>query len=207
MMSIRRIGALRGCLALVIATGIAACGDGDDATSDDATTDEPPWCLDSVVLPTDETGIEAVFQAMPQEIDGKPKEVASFDSRLHVGYEEAIEGTPSMMAFDLGPLAAAMPEGGEMNGLRYMEIVMEVGGEEVDSGGVTGTIDQTSMEPSTGLVWGTGTTIEVGATPDSDVVAPSMMFAEPDGDWVFTVTASSDEMLLEVLGAFCHATR
>lgn len=202
MMWTRTIGAVTGCLALTIVVGSVACGDGDGAT-----TDEPPWCLEDVELPADDAAIAAVFDAMPEEIDGQPNEQLTFDSRLHVSYEEAIEGTPSMMAVDLSPLEQAMPEAGEMNGLRYMEIVMEFGEEEVDPGGVTGTIDQTSMDPSAGLVWGVGTTIEVGTTPDSDVVAPSMMFADPDGNWIFNVTASTDEMLVEIVRAFCDATR
>lgn len=198
----RTVGTVSGCLWLALAGGVAACGDGNDAVSG-----EPPWCLEDVELPVDEPAIAAVFEAMPEEIDGRPKELTTFDSRLHVSYEEAIEGTPSMMAIDLGPLQQTMPEGGEMNGLRYLELVTEVGEEEVDPGGVTGTIDQVSMDPSAKLVWGIGTTIEVGTTPDSDVVAPSMMFANPEGDWVFHVTASTDEMLVEVVGAFCDATR
>ena len=40
---------------------------------------------------------------------------------------------------------------------------------------------------------------------NSNVVAPSMMFAEPDSDWVFNITASSDDMMRDVLNAFCGA--
>lgn len=198
----RTVGVVSGCLALAFVVGLAGCGDGDEAV-----TGEPPWCLDDVELPADETAIEGAFAAMPEEIDGKPKELTTDGSGLGVSYEEAIEGTPSMMAIDLSPLEQAMPEGEEMNGLRYMEIALEVGQEEVDPGGVTGTIDQSSIDPSAGLVWAIGSTIEVGTSPDSDVVAPSMIFADPEGKWVFNVTASTDDMLVEIVNAFCDAAR
>jgi hypothetical protein len=198
---IRTIGVMSGCVSLSLVGALAACGDEDDAAGD-----EPPWGLEDVELPADEAAIAAVFEAMPDEIDGRSKELLTDESKLHVSYEEAIEGTPSMMAVDLSPLTQAMPEAGEIDGLRYLEIVMEVGPEEVDPGGVTGTIDQVSLDPSAGLVWGVGTTIEVGTTPELDVVAPSMLFAEPDGDWVFNVTASTEEMLVEIVTAFCEAS-
>ncbi len=80
---------------LVVVLLLAACGG--------TATPEPPWGLDVIDQPADETSIEQVFAAMPDEVDGR-KRVASHDWR-GVSYGEG--GTLNVRVLRFGEAAAA----------------------------------------------------------------------------------------------------
>jgi hypothetical protein len=93
-----------------------------------------------------------------------------------------------------------LPRGDEATPIDYLDLLVQAVEEPVDPGGVSGTIDQVSETAEVGLVWGTGTTTH------DDTVAASMVFADADGEWVFTLVAPSPSDRLGLLDAFCTAT-
>jgi hypothetical protein len=62
------------------------------------------------------------------------------------------------------------------------------------------------MEPDADLVWATGDTIEVGEVPAEDIRAPSVIFADPDGRWIFTAIAATAELRVGLVEAFRSGT-
>ena len=83
---------------------------------------------------------------------------------------------------------------------------MEAGLEPVDPGGITGEMDEVFLEPDAGLVWATGDTIVRAEASEDDIRAPSMVFADPDGRWIFTAIAATAELRVGLVEAFCSAT-
>lgn len=179
---------------------VAACGDGDTGDAD-----EPPWGLADMELPDTAAEIEAAFGAMPDEIDGMARELDAFGESIRVTYEEPLEGMPSVEAFYVRALedwarAEGFGDDTEVVAYDYMEMLLAMAEEDVDPGGVSGKIDETSsMDPDADLIWATGWGYQ------DDTTAYSVVFAHPDSDWVFTMLASTPELRINLVQAFCEA--
>lgn len=189
---------------LTLTTVLASCGDdGDDAAAD------PPWCLSDIELPDDAEAIEATLAAMPEQLAGQQRQLTTSPDpdveRIEVYYEEALEGTPSLWAVNIEPMTTFLDAEEEPAALEVMEIMLEAATDPVDPGGTTVEIEEVSMDPDADLVWATGDSIEVGETPAEDIRGPSMMFADPDGGWIFNIVASTPELRVELVEAFCDA--
>lgn len=189
-------------MAAALLVGIAA-GCGDEAG--DTVSDEPPWCLADIALPDDADAIGAALAAMPDEHNGARGELMTSTERIELSYDEPLEGMPSIQALSVDALERAFPEAAELTGFEVMETMLEAGLEPVDPGGVTGELDQISMDPKADLVWATGDTVELGETTADDIRAPSVTFASPDGRWIFTIMASNDDLRVELVEEFCDA--
>ena len=194
--SIRTMKALAvACAAILLAVmSPAACGD-DPIT----VADRPPWGLSEIALPDDAGAVEATMAALPDELAGEPRQLGSDDWVFRVTYEEPLEGMPSVQAFEVAALGRQSPEGTDLTAFETMAIYLQAAAEEVDPGGVYSEIEQVSMDPTEALVWATGLTIE------NETRAPSVTFADPDGGWIFTVMASTPELRVELVEAFCAA--
>lgn len=191
---------------LAFTTMLAGCGDDDgDDDGDDAAAADPPWCLSEISLPDDAETIEATLATMPDEFAGEPRELTTSAERIDVYYDEPLEGAPSLQAISVDALEGAADGTVELTGFEAMEILLAAGQEPVGPGGVTGEMDEISVEPDDDLVWATGDAVEVGETPADDIRAPSVTFADPDGRWIFTVIASTPEQRVDLVEAFCTA--
>ena len=143
---------------------------------------------------------------MPVEFNAHEREVVSSPERIELYYDEPLEGMPSIQASSVDALQRAFPQAGDLSAFEAMEIMLEAGLEPVDPGGITGEMDEVFLEPDAGLVWATGDTIERVEAPEDDIRAPSMVFADPDGRWIFTALAATEELRVELVEAFCAAT-
>lgn len=191
--------------AVIVLTVLAGCGDSGD-NGDDIAAEKPPWCLSSIGLPDNAHAIGAVLAGMPDEHNGVRRELVASAERIAVFYDEPLEGTPSIQVFSIDTLKRVFPEANELTMFEIMEIILEAGAEPVDPGGVAGEPDEISMDPQADLLWATGDTVEVGDTSTDDVRAPSVMFADPDGSWIFNIVASTPELRVDLVQAFCDAT-
>lgn len=187
-------------LSALVAASVGGCGDDDDGAAG-----EPPWCLSGVRLPDDAETVEATLAALPAEFNSHQQELVSSPERIEVYYDEPLEGMPSLQAVSVDALEQAFPQAGELSAFEALEIMLEAGIEPVDPGGITGEMDEVFLEPDAGLVWATGDTIERAETPEDDIRAPSMVFADPDGRWIFTALAATEELRVELVEAFCAA--
>lgn len=170
-----------------------ACGN----TDADTPAGDPPWCLVEAALPVDREDVEAVLDALPESIDGDARRLQISDERLEVLYDEPLEGMPSIQVISVDAVEVAF--GQTFTAFELLEIMLEAGVEEVDPGGVYGEMDEVAMDPEADLVWATGWTIEL------DTRAPSMVFADPDGRWIYNILAASDASRFELVETFCNA--
>lgn len=175
---------------------VVACG-GDD--SETATPAEPPWCLAEVAVPDTDEAVVATFEAMPGEFGGYERRLTRDLERINITYEEALEGTPSIQAIPMTLLRQVLPQGDLATPVDYLDLLAAAAEEPAEAGGVSGSIDEVSPTSDENVVWGTGTTTQ------DDIVASSMMFAAPDGEWVFTLIAPSPDDRVALLDAFCEA--
>ena len=181
----------------MVVVGVVACGDSDP----DSATSEAPWCLADVTLPQDRDTIETMLGGLPDDINGQPRDLRPSEVRIDVFYDEPLDGMPSIQAISVDAFESAFPEAGDLTAFGLMEILLEAGAEEVDPGGVYSEPDEVVMDAESNLVWATGWTIEL------DTRAPSVMFADPGGRWIFNVLAATDASRVELVEAFCDVAR
>jgi hypothetical protein len=167
----------------------AACGGTDE---DAARTETPPWGLDGLAMPATAADVSTALDAMPADIDGRPQS-EPFDGRtpsVHYGSGD-----------EQGVTLFAMP----------MEQTAELAGEAVTPlrwlTAMAGEMDAregSSLDPDEPLVWvAAGGTFETG--PGEPEVYYVAAWADPDGDWVFWVTADTEAARTGVIHAFIDA--
>jgi len=171
---------------------ISACGDDDGAAV--SQSDVPPWGLTEVDMPDTQEDIEALFAALPCEIAGLPRADMSQGRggpAVHYGAEE--EQGLVLDAFSVEQAAAA----GGREAITPLEFLSAIASE-------MGELEGSSLDPSGPLVWvAAGGTAETGpGVVETDYLA---VWGEPEGAWVFQVTASSAEARNSLIHAFVDA--
>lgn len=178
---------------LAVALLPAACGDDDGGAA--APADEPPWGLDGVDMPATLEEIESVLDELPDEVAGLPGPGVQagagggFSVRYGTGDDEGV----MLVAFSIEHIAAA--EGREsMTAAEWLGILAEEMGD----------LEAGSLDAEEGLIWAVaGGSVETGpGTVETIYVA---VWAEPDGEWVFHLTAPSPEERKALAQAFVEA--
>jgi hypothetical protein len=156
---------------------VAACGD-DDAGP--VRSDDPPWGLTGIEMPDAEADVIAVLQALPA-VDGHQP---AFDMEEEFGYPSAIYY--EMEEYGLRVVISAVPMMGEPPLESFDPDMDEAEG---------WTIEATALDPNSDLLWMAGT----------NEVLYGVMWADPDGSWVFAVQADTAESRVKLVHAFITA--
>lgn len=176
---------------VVVCTLLAACGrsDGPAQVDGPAQIDEPPWGLDRVVLPEDETSIDAVLRALPDEVGGYARQPPQVP--LGVAY-----GPPDGGAIVVAQEVTAAP--GVAPG------TWSTVGEFLTSPGRTDDVQLESqgLDPQGAVMWIVATTPpEVGPLPYG------VFWGSPDSAWLFYLAADSPDVRRELAQAVVRAIR
>lgn len=196
MGSLRRaFGADRWCfaiLAFLFVVIVAACG------GEERETASPPWGLDTVVLPRDEASLRALAAALPAEVAERALADREFSRGARYGARYTAPGKPE--AF-VGAVIRENVEGFEpgMTVARYLELLVR-GFEEDGFEGAPVEIEARALDPAGPLVY----LVWNSARDGHAWYAAS--WAEPDGGWLFSVSADTAETRTALVTAFVEAT-
>lgn len=147
---------------------------------------EPPWGLDTIVLPDTADSIGHVLDAMPTEIDGvqvtvKDGQTVSYEGAdgrsltinvLPLSDLREFSGVPDMTPTDF---LSALVESGELESVEFQDLENEV----------------------LALIAGTGR--------GNGVLQYLASWADPNGEWFFNLTADTPEARRELAYAFINA--
>lgn len=188
---------LRTVLVITVVLLMSACTTNGVETGTETTEAAgAPSGLDTIQLPDDADVIADVLAAMPEEIDGVPRETAQSNVVTYAGRERHLQ-------LDVMEMASIR----EASGVPDMTVADFLSGMG-EGGGIVGV--ESELDDSRSLVWQTGKqTGDVGPSEDMPD-APDIYIAnwgQPDGEWVFTAIADSPEGRTEVVRAFVHAVR
>lgn len=189
---------LRTVSVIAVALLMSACTTSGTETETTEATGAPGG-LDTIQLPDDADVIADVLAAMPDEIDGVPRETTQ--SKV-VTYTDT-EGRERHLQLDVMEIASVR----EFSGVPDMTVADFLSG-MADSGEMQGV--QSELDDSGPLVWMTSQ--QTGdAAPSEDLPdAPSIYIANwgrPDGEWVFTAIAETPEARTELIRAFVDAVQ
>ena len=169
-------------VAVVVPFVLVSCGAEDDegaATISEST--EAPFGLDTVDLPDTDSGLLALFDEMPEEIEGVAR--IAEDDALAAQYGR------------LNGLFAALQSETGASGVTVVESMSSF---EDESGGQ---VENSQLDPAADLVWLFGSFTDDGGAGLVHVA----MWGEPDGGWLFAVNASTPEMREALVRAFGDA--
>lgn len=172
------------CLSVVFLA--AGCGGDTDTGSTDPASDGDPWGLDTIELPAESDAIADVLAAMPDEIDGVPRETTAPDIVTY------IEGGDRHL--QLGVMDIALHR--EESGVSEMTVADFLSG-MVDRGEMETVESQ--LDDSRPFVWMAGTTRGDGA------LLHVASWGLPDGEWIFTAIADNLEARDELVREFVDA--
>ena len=171
---------------------VAACG------GEERKTQPPPWGLDTVVLPRDEVSLRALAEALPAEVAGRALADREFLTGARYGARYTAPGKPD--AF-VGAVTRENVEGFEpgMTAAGYLELLAR-GFEKDGFEGAPVEIEAQALDPAgplAYLVW--------NSTRDGHPWYAAS-WAEPDGDWLFNVSADTPQTRAALVAAFAEAT-
>jgi hypothetical protein len=155
----------------------AACGD-DDA--DPEPSDGPPWALTGIEMPDTEEAVIAVLEALP-EIDGRQPTLLRDEESLGVDYGESESG---------GVGIGAWPDD---EPTKLLAQVIEHMTAEGPAEGLT--VEASALDPNGDLVW----------VASTDTETFGLLWADPDGSWVFNLAGDSAEFRVRLIQAFITA--
>lgn len=156
---------------------LAACG---RSANDQSGASQPPWGLDGVTVPSDESSVRRVLEAMPDTVGGQ--------ERLDLSPDEAAYEQMRLRALRLGERAQA--EGLPPTARAYLERLAESGEIEIET---------RQLDPETELVYLTATTTANGQP------VYVMAWGEPESEWVFSLSADSADNRVALVNAFVVA--
>lgn len=164
---------------LAVALVLVACSD-DDTVS--GPSEDPPWGLTGIDMPDTEGEVIAVLEAMPV-IDGRRPTILR-NGETSVPYGVAyVDGE----SWDAGMTAARHdpPE----------DLTVAVRGvaEAYEAEGIT--VEASALDPNGHLVW-------VAATDDENY---ALMWADPEGSWIFSIQGDSAQFRTKMVHAFITA--
>jgi len=175
-------------MVIILGLATAGCGQSDD--------DEPPWGLTGIDMPATEEGIVAVFTAMPA-IDGRDPTL--LEEMGMVFYEGTDADAPGVYR-SISAMPADFAEGpanpGELVGL-----IQEAMAEADKSDDVT--VEASAVDPDGDLVWAVVTDQET----EDGIPAYHLVWADPDGSWIFYATGDTAEFRVSLIQAFVDAVR
>lgn len=160
-----------------------------------AGTPEPPWGLDAIDQPSDETSITQVLTAMPDEVAGRQR--AGSNDPLGVGYGQ--ESGLRVRALRSGEAAAA--EGFPATAVGFLQGLAD-SGDAVE-------VEAQALDPTGDLVYVVCTTTEsfVRGGSRHETKTYDVAWGEPDSEWVFSAVADSPENRIALVEAFGDAAR
>jgi hypothetical protein len=166
--------------AVLLALLVAGCGDDDGGS--DATSGGDPFGLSSLDLPSGDAEVLRVFENMPEEISGVPRESG---------------GEPGLLLFygSMGTIVAFSFSPNE-SGETLAEDLSQFE-DETDA-----VVEASQLDPDSGVLW------LMGSFTDSEGgVVHLAVWGEPDGASVFNVSAQSQEMRDAIVRSFVEAVR
>lgn len=180
-------------LAFLFVLILAACG------GEERETASPPWGLDTVVLPRDEAALRALAAALPAEVAGRALADREFSTGARYGARYAAPGKPE--AF-VGAVIRENVEGfePELTATGYLEVLAS-GFEEHGFEGTPVEIEARASGPEAPLAYLVWTSTRDGHP------WYAVSWAEPDGDWLFSVSADAPETRAALVAAFSEAVR
>jgi hypothetical protein len=157
-------------------------GQGSDETETSGVATPDPWGLDAVTDPTTQEQVNAIFLAMPDEIDGM---TAYRDDPDHVGYVEyTSEDSDAMVAWDdLGSDRETTIE--QLEWIADKDVFTE---------------HARSMDSDSATVWLHGT-VDTG-----EVERQMLWWGDPSDGWLFRFDADTAEHLDAIVGSFISAS-
>lgn len=179
-------------LALVLATAMASgCASSPGDTGGLST--DPPWGLDTVDMPDDSEAINALMNAMPDEIDGASIEGRYLDGDQSFDLMYA-DGTGRSLA--LGAISIAGFAGEGMSSYDFLSILVEGG----EIGDVESNLDSTET-----VFWMAGTS---GVTADGATTTEYVAgWSGLDGEWIFSVSADTPDARTALIHAFVESLK
>ena len=165
-------------LVLMSCAGEETQDDGGAAAVSEST--EAPFGLDTVDLPDTYSGLLAVFDEMPEAIDGVAR----------IADDDALAAQYGRLD---GLFAALQSESG--SGAGGVSVVESMSSFEDESGAQ---VEGIQLDPAADLVWLFGSFTGEGGTGLVHVA----MWGEPDGEWLFAVNAGTPEMREALVRAF-----
>jgi hypothetical protein len=186
----RRRSAILAFLFFVIV--VAACG------GEEGKAEAPPWGLDAVVLPRDAASLRALAEALPAEVAGRALADRELLTGARYGERYTAPGKPD--AF-VGAVIRENVEGFEpgMTAAGYLELLAR----EFEKDGFEGApveIEARALDVAGALVY-----LVWNSTRDGQPWYAAS-WAEPDGDWLFSVSADTAEARAALVAAFAEAT-
>ncbi len=170
----------------------ATCG------GEERKAEAPPWGLETVVLPRDGASLRALTAALPAEVAGRALADREFVTGARYGARYTATGKPD--AF-VGGVSRENVEGFEpgMTAAGYLELLARMF-EKDGFEGAPVEIEARALDLAGSLVclvWNS----TLDGTPWY-----AASWAEPDGDWLFSVWADTPETRATLVAAFAEAT-
>lgn len=168
---------------------LAVVGCGSDEVASVELSDEPPWGLDTVELPTDSSTLADVFASMPTSVDGVPID-EEFATPENIQYAEGEERYLLIRAISSEDIEAFT--GGEMSNVQdFVAVSAESGEYEA--------VEASQLDESQNLVY-----VAFSAIGDGELMYGTL-WAEVDGNWVFSAAADTADARTGLIHSFIEA--
>lgn len=179
-------------LVVVAVLGVmTGCGASDESTAVGLDTDgpsdpgEPPWELDVIDHPDTAEEILATLEAMPDEVDG-------FPGALRDGQTVIYESDENSFGINVLPLDDLREFSGNPNltTIDYLSVLVENGELE--------TVEYHDIDNE-------GIAVLVATSLGNGTLQYVASWADPDGEWLFSLTANTPEARTELVNAYVAA--
>lgn len=184
-----RVAWLRVLMTVVLLFAVVGCVSDEEAAPAAQLPDDPPWGLDTVELPTDSGALAAAFAAMPDSVDGVPRDEESATTE-NIEYSQGEERFLMIRAISTDEIVAFT--GGEVSSAQEF-VAMTVETDEYEA------LEASQLDETQPVVY-----VAFSAVGDNELMYGTT-WAATDGNWVFAAAADTPEARTELIHAFIEA--